>query len=112
MEMTYKELEDRLYKAVENAVSITWDECHKIYVLMTQEAHATMEGYGYKTLPIGKAFSEEKAGSQLIDWFELSCPLRFVQQITGTGNNSGDYTSVVDQFEYEEPEDSEDVKDE
>lgn len=52
MEKTMDDYWDDVADEVSSALAITWDECHKIYVLMDDEQLAIMDGYGYDLVDV------------------------------------------------------------
>ena len=93
--------------AVEDAKGIAFDTCHKIYVLMDTEQVEQMREYEYDLIHT----SEEMTPSQMLDtlkeWFEQSCPLRFIQSVAtvpaGQDENSG-YGTLIEQGATDEEE--------
>lgn len=79
--------------AVEDAKGIAFDTCHKIYVLMDTKQVEQMREYEYDLIHT----SEEMTPSQMLDtlreWFEKSCPLRFIESVAsvpaGEDENNG-----------------------
>lgn len=98
--MAWLEVED----ALETAVAITWDECHKIYVLMDEGQVAQMTEYEYD--PIIPVTSRADALNTLKTWFEQSCSLRFISAIESGHENPNDgFTRLIGQFEFEDEDD-------
>lgn len=79
---------------------IGWDECHKIYILMDDEQMELMKGYGYDYLIPATDSNYEELLSNLIDWYDNSCSLRFIQAVRTnlTDPNEG-FTTLVEQGE-------------
>ena len=73
----WEDVESSLY----GAKGIAFDTCHKIYVLLDDEQVALMREYEYELI----FTSEEKTPEEMLDtlkeWFEQSCPLRFIQAV-------------------------------
>ena len=64
-----------------NARGIAWDTCHKIYVLMDDEQVALMRQYEYDPLITSDEMTPEQMSEQVMEWFEDSCGLRFVNAV-------------------------------
>lgn len=100
--MAWLEVEE----ALDTAVAITWDECHKIYVLMDEGQVELMKSYGYD--PIIPVTIETDALNTLKGWFEQSCSLRFISAVESGHENPNDgFTNLIGQFddEFERDED-------
>ena len=89
--------------AVENAVSIAWEGCHKIYIQLDQESHDEMVEMDYD--PVLVTEDKNAAVTQLWEWFDNSCGLRFINAIKGEGDGT-EFIDVIPQFEYESDEDT------
>lgn len=74
-----------------DALAITWDNCHKIYVLMDENQIRKSEGYGYEIVRIG---DRGQALATLMDWYENSCGLKFIEAISSTGE---EFTTIIPQ---------------
>ena len=87
-------------KTLEDAVSIAFDTCHKIYVLQDEGQHQQMESYGYDPLIRIESIGVESALLQLKDWYAQSCGLRFINAVrTVDGNPNDGFTNLIAQFE-------------
>ena len=101
-------VEDRLY----DAKAITWDTCHKIYVLMDDAQIEQTKGYGYGDEPDSFFTNAEKSPSEMLTivkkWFDESCGLRFVNAVStmpdGEDPNLG-YETLIEQGAGDECED-------
>ena len=94
-------------KAVANAVSITWDNCHKIYVCTDEKSHDRQAEYSYSMERIdseGNLPDGTPAVDRLFEWFKNSCGLEFIQEIGGDGTGNSDYSDVIGQGAYHEDE--------
>jgi len=93
----------KVEEAVDTAVSITWEGCHKIYIMADKAADKDMIGMGYDTV---KVDDKDKAVAQLFEWWESSCSLRFINRIETTGGKVGNdqFFDVIPQFDYNEDE--------
>lgn len=84
MEQYWEAVEDALSKAV----AITWDKCHKIYVLMDEGQVVKTQGYGYD--PIIRVTSQTNALATLTKWYEESCGLKFISAVSGEDDEFSD----------------------
>lgn len=95
----------RVEDAVAQAVSITWEGCHKIYVCTSEAAHNYQVECGYEMERVddkGNLPDGTPAVLRLLDWFDNSCGLRFISTIGGDGTNNADFGDVICQFDYDE----------
>lgn len=98
MTETFKEpFLEKVKEAVDGAVSVTWEGCHKIYICMDQESHEQQVEYGYDMTMVT---DKDDAVRQLYEWFDVSCGLRFISAIT----DASQFEDVIAQFEYNEEE--------
>lgn len=91
----------KVQEAVNTAVSITWDTCHKIYICADEDSHDQQVEYGYAMERIdseGNLPDGTPAVDQLFEWFMNSCGLEFIQLVEGCGG----YQDVIGQFDYNE----------
>lgn len=72
---------DKVEVAVEMAKGIAFDTCHKIYVLMDDEQMEQMKEYGYDPLISASEMTPDEMLSTIMEWYENSCGLRFVQAV-------------------------------
>jgi len=94
--------------AVADAVSITWDGCHKIYICTSEEAHNQQVEYEYGMERVdseGNLPDGTPAVDQLYEWFCNSCGLEFIQAIEGAGTENINFSDVIGQFDYGEEND-------
>jgi len=100
-------------EALSTAKAIAFDGCHKIYVLMDDEAVKEQRMYGYgdgsddsKLLMV----SNPAVALKTIEvWLEASCFLKFVNSVrTVKGNPNDGYVALIEQGEYDEDTESED----
>jgi hypothetical protein len=111
MSRTAKEvvLDSELNYYTQNAKGIAFDTCHKIYVLMDDEQMALMRQYGYDPLITSDQMTPEEMSDQVLEWFEDSCGLRFIQAVnTNPEDPNEGFIDIVSQFEMNEDEDDED----
>ena len=84
----------RITEALEEAVSVSWDTCHKIYVAMDQKSHEQQVEYGYDTVLVKDVAT---ALSLLYEWWEDACGLRFINSI----RNGSVFSDLIPQFKYD-----------
>jgi hypothetical protein len=90
-------------RELRNAKAITWDTCHKIYVLMDDQQVKQSEEWGYD--PILPVTDVDEALATLQQWYDESCGLRFITAVTTVESdpNKG-YDTLIGQFDDEEDE--------
>lgn len=96
---------DTVAEYLNKSKAITWDGCHKIYVLMDDEQVEEMTGYGYD--PIIKTFGKylDDVLAIVKGWYEDSCGLRFVEAVsTNKEDPNAGFTTLIGQFDDEEEE--------
>lgn len=97
-------------EALDDAVLIAWDGCHKIYLAMDDIEAAWFrgtpdeEGYPYVFAGTPAAMAET-----LLSWWDDSCGLRFVEAVSHNAEdpNAG-FVSLIAQFADEEDDDEDD----
>ena len=83
---------------LENAKGIAFDTCHKIYVLMDDEQMELMKGYGYDPLISADDYTPNEMLTTVMDWYEDSCGLRFVQAVyTNHEDPNEGFVSLIEQ---------------
>lgn len=88
---------------LEDAVSIAWDGCHKIYILMDKEAHRTQYRWGSEYVLRLDNIGADEALALLRKWYDDSCGLRFISAVRTTEPDPNEgYTHLISQFEDEE----------
>ena len=102
--------EDKAWSKVEGALigakAITWDGCHKIYVLMDEAQVDEMVRYGYDPIIRASAYGTGALLDMLKEWYEASCSLRFISAVkTVKGDSNDGFTALISQFDDEEDED-------
>lgn len=101
---------------LESAKAISWDGCHKIYLLMDDEQLALQRQYGYDPIITHDLASPSEMLTYLKNWFHNSCGLKFIQAVeTNEVDPNDGFTSLIDQgedafmsdyvYDYEEEED-------
>lgn len=66
------------------ATSIAWDGCHKIYILMDEQEHQKMIGYGYgddDSMLVRIDGDIHFAFGLLQSWYDNSCELKFIHAV-------------------------------
>jgi hypothetical protein len=78
--MTFSKVEEY----VQTAQGISFDGCHKIYVLMDdQQVKQCIEwGYGEDESSLITDLNPEEMLTVLKNWYESSCDLRFIEAVT------------------------------
>jgi hypothetical protein len=99
---------DKVRERVKQAKAITWDGCHKIYVLMDDEQVSLMRSYGYDPLITNSTHTPDAMFELIEQWYEHSCGLRFVNAVTTNHANPNEgFEDLIAQFadaHEEEPE--------
>lgn len=103
---------DLVEERLDDAKAITWDTCHKIYVLMDDAQVAETRGYGYGDEEGSFFTNAEKSPSEMLTivkkWFDESCALRFVSAVStmpeGEDANLG-FETLIGQGEADECDD-------
>lgn len=90
---------NKIEKTLERSVSIAFDTCHKIYVLEDEEQHELLKSYGYDPLIRIETIGVKEALQKLKDWYEYSCPLKFINAVrTVDGNPNEGFTDLIPQM--------------
>ena len=89
---------DNVEQYVGKAKGIAFDTCHKIYVLMDDEQMEEMRGYGYDPLISAEDTTPNEMLSAVMEWYENSCSLRFVQAVhTNHEDPNAGFVSLIEQ---------------
>lgn len=103
MSQSWVDVWDDVETALETADSIAFDSCHKIYVLMDLKQTEQMIGYDYAFVePVTDA---DRALRLLKEWFDKSCPLKFIEQVSSKDDGTEDWLTLIPQGFYEPCED-------
>lgn len=95
-------------KAVMDAKLVAFDECHKIYVAMDDRSAQGLEDNGYTVL----RGSPETMLEAVVDWYENSCSLRFVQGVSHDERDPNlGFVDLISQFDDEDDDDYDDDED-
>jgi hypothetical protein len=86
---------------VDNAKGIAWDTCHKVYILMDDQEVEQSRKYGYDPLITSDEMTPAEMLYTVLEWYEDSCGLRFIQA-TRTTDTGTEFFDVVPQFFEEE----------
>ena len=115
MTKTLDELFDRVETAVEDAILVAFDGCHKIYLAMDEEqAYWFRTNYAYNAnVRSVRTFTgtPEEMFATLKVWWDESCGLKFINAVTTDHENpNAGYTSLIGQGDWceDEEEDEED----
>lgn len=85
---------------VREAEAIAWDTCHKIYLLMDSEQVELMREYGYDPLITKHEATPEQMLNTVIEWYEDSCGLRFVDSVsTNHADPNAGFETLIGQGE-------------
>jgi hypothetical protein len=88
---------DKVREAVETAKAITWDTCHKIYVLMDDNQIELMRSYDYEPILTSDDLSDEAMLDKLEEWYSESCGLRFITAVETNKENDTLFTDLISQ---------------
>jgi hypothetical protein len=92
--MTFSKVEEY----VQSAKAITWDECHKIYVLMDDEQVELMREYGYEPIVTSNEADSGHMRELLKEWYNESCGLRFIEAVsTNHENPNAGFVDLISQ---------------
>lgn len=98
---TMTERWNNVLRILPDAQAITWDGCHKIYILMDHVQADMMHSIGYD--PIIAVTDADEALETLQGWYNESCFLRFVQSIkTVDGDPNAGFGWLIDQGDDDE----------
>ena len=89
-------------EALTTAKAISWDGCHKIYVLMDNESAAEQEALGYSVKPAQLFVGMEPGAAFAVveHWLNVSCGMRFVYAVTAAKGAPNDgFTRLIGQDE-------------
>lgn len=80
---------------LQDALSISWDGCHKIYLAMDEDEH-TWFCENYEDTRHG---SPEELLEILREWWDSSCSLRFISAVSHNAIDPNDgFVSLISQF--------------
>lgn len=94
---------------LKQAVALTWDECHKIYVLMDEGQVEQMVQYEYDPIVRIADIGLDEAKALIRKWYEESCGLKFVQAVSsGLAGGEPVFSNLIHQGADEQDEQDED----
>ena len=82
---------------MELADSIAFDGCHKIYVQLDRQQTEKMIEYGYTKIVKAQDTTPAKLEETMWDWYEDSCPLRFISAIATNEDGTEKWISIREQ---------------
>jgi len=91
--MTMTDRWNDVEESAQSAILIAWDTCHKIYLAMDK----TEADYFRAEYPEFYEGTPEQMVAKLHEWFDASCPLKFISAV-----DAGDFTSLIEQFAEDE----------
>jgi hypothetical protein len=115
MTKTLDELFDRVETAVEDAILVAFDGCHKIYVAMDEEQADWFRQNYNGTSCTDRTFTgtPEEMFATLKVWWDESCGLKFINAVTTDHENpNAGYASLIGQGDWCEDEDEYDEDEE
>lgn len=83
-----------------NANSIAWDECHKIYILMDAHQTRLMRDWDYNPLTSDQTTGAERFDT-IMQWYKESCSLRFIYAVETSDTGDENFIKIVSQGEDE-----------
>ena len=81
---------------INDADSIAWDTCHKIYILLSPAQTQKMREYGYEALVTREESNPYDMLETIKNWYDDSCSLKFIDAVA----EGDEFTTVVAQGEY------------
>ena len=79
---------------LEQADTVAFDGCHKIYLNMDKQQTDQMIGYGYKFMVGGSFLDKQDA---VFRWYEDSCVLRFIDAVFTKSDGTDEFLVIVGQ---------------
>ena len=83
--------ETDLTNLIEQASTVAWDGCHKIYLNMDSDQTDKMIGYGYSNMIGGTTWDKQDA---VFRWYEDSCSLRFIDAVFSNEDGTDKFVVV------------------
>ena len=84
---------------VNEADSIAWDGCHKVYILMDEKQTQQMIDYEYDYLIKAKDSNPYDMSDTVGNWYNHSCYLRFIDVVYTDENGEDEFYPLVAQGE-------------
>ena len=81
-----------------SCVAITWDECHKMYILMDDNQVKQCESYGYNTFAYAKENTTFGLYRIILSWYNQACELRMLDAVTTLEDGEEEYERLIEQF--------------
>jgi hypothetical protein len=106
--MNIDHLFDDVRAVLEDALSVSWDGCHKIYLAMDQ-TEADWFAANYEYTFTGTA---DEMYDTIVGWWDVSCGLRFVSAVSHVEEdpNAG-FKQLISQFADFDDDESDDESD-
>ena len=86
----------RVASYLKDSAGITWDNCHKIYILMDKNQVEVSKGFDYEVLT---DLTPKEKMKLIKEWYANSCGLQFVTVFSTDENGNDDFITVVKQGE-------------
>jgi hypothetical protein len=103
-ELTFKQpFLDNIDAALNDAVSITFDGCHKIYIALDTKSHDGFVRYDYDMILVD---DKTDAMDLLLQWWNVSCGLRFISAVA----NDDTFHRLIPQSEYDNQQENTDER--
>lgn len=83
-------------QTLRQTTALTWDGCHKIYLVLDEQMREKMIGWGYGMVEVGD--DTDGALETLQRWYDDSCGLRFIESVrTVEGDPNDGFVALVPQ---------------
>jgi hypothetical protein len=106
---TKTELFDKVEAAIDDAILIAWDGCHKMYLAMD----ATQAAWFRAEYPHVVQDSPDRMLDTLLEWWDESCWLKFVNAVwTNEDDPNAGFVSLIPQGAEEDDDDEDEDEDE
>ena len=96
METQTQTMTQRVASYLNECEGITWDTCHKIYILMDSNQVEVTKGFGYEVLT---DLTPKEYMKLIKSWYANSCGLQFVTVFSTDANGNDDFIQAVNQNE-------------
>lgn len=102
-----------LEEAINQADSIAFDGCHKIYIQLDEKQTQKMRDYEYENIITADESNPYDMFEKVKTWYDDSCGLRFIYAVAN-GEEEDEFFSIVSQMEdlYNNDEEEDDWEDE
>jgi hypothetical protein len=88
---------------VNQAYSLSWDGCHKLYLNMDKAQHDKMIDLGYSLTILSN--NPYITMQKVEEWYEDSCSLRFIDAVFTNDDDTDKFVTVIAQFFGEDEDD-------